>query len=211
MKKTNLTIAITLICILTAPAQAIPLQQEVNDVVSHLVGVMDTSKQASVNPKRVTVRMTTCIVKVIDQPEAIFLYQEQSLAQSLNQPYRQRFLEIKAIPNQPKVESKSFKANHPEAFIGFCDKPENERLLKLNDFYEAGCSVFLKPFLSSIYIGETQAGGCLANVRGAVKITNTVILHSTGMDTWDRGFDAQGNQVWGAKEDSYEYRWINKE
>jgi hypothetical protein len=28
------------------------------------------------------------------------------------------------------------------------------------------------------------------------------------MDTWDRGFDANGNQVWGADGESYQYRWV---
>ena len=26
------------------------------------------------------------------------------------------------------------------------------------------------------------------------------------METWDRGFDAEGNQIWGAQEDGYFYR-----
>ena len=28
------------------------------------------------------------------------------------------------------------------------------------------------------------------------------------METWDRGFDADGKQVWGAREDSYQFRDI---
>jgi hypothetical protein len=63
----------------------------------------------------------------------------------------------------------------------------------------------------TIYVGETQPGGCPANVRGAVKITNTIILNSAGMETWDRGFDANGKQVWGAQDESYQYRWLQKD
>jgi hypothetical protein len=30
------------------------------------------------------------------------------------------------------------------------------------------------------------------------------------MDTQDRGFDAAGNLVWGAKEQPYQFRWVEK-
>jgi hypothetical protein len=50
------------------PVQAVPdsvsVEQQVKDVVSHLVGVMDTSAQAVANPGAPNVRMTTCQVKV---------------------------------------------------------------------------------------------------------------------------------------------------
>ena len=90
--------------------------------------------------------------------------------------------------------------------IGLCDLPESQRKLELTEVGESVCSVFLRR-LVTIYLGETQPGGCPAKVKGAVKITNTIVLYSSGMDTWDRGFDAEGNQVWGAVEDSYQFRW----
>jgi len=56
-------------------------------------------------------------------------------------------------------------------------------------------------------MGETSAGGCPSDYKGAVRITNQV-LHEAGMNTWDRGFDATGNQVWGAKDKPYQF-WID--
>lgn len=188
-------------------AQTLPSNYHVQGVVSHLVGTMDTSAQAAANPKKSSVRMTTCQVTVTDEPKSVYLYQEQALTQSLNQPYRQRVLNIRPATEPDTVESKSYKINQPEAFIGFCNRPEAQRQLKLSDLTEAGCSVFLKPIPDG-YQGETPPQGCPANVRGAVKITNTVILNTLGMETWDRGFDANGQQVWGAQDQSYQYRWL---
>lgn len=188
-------------------AQAIPVEYHVQSVVSHLVGIMDTSAQAAANPKKSSVRMTTCTVTVIDKPKEVYLYQEQALNQSLDKPYRQRILNIKPATEPDTIESKSYKIKQSETLIGFCQKPENTRQLKLSDLTEADCSVFLKPIPDG-YQGETPAQGCPANVRGAVKITNTVILNSSGMETWDRGFDANGQQVWGAQDQSYQYRWL---
>jgi hypothetical protein len=57
--------------------QSVPMQQQVGEVVSHLVGVMDTSAQAQANPKAPNVRMTTCKVSVENtkkSPKVVFLY-----------------------------------------------------------------------------------------------------------------------------------------
>lgn len=208
MKTYHLSTGIILTCLLSiSSAQAVPIEEQVQSVVSHLVGVMDTSTQAANNPKKSNVRMTTCKITITQAPNSVYLYQEQALTQKLDKPYRQRILQIKPSSDNNTIESKSYKPQHPETLIGLCNKPETERILNLTDIGESVCSVFLKPSQEG-YTGETPPQGCPANVRGAVRITNTIILRSDGMDTWDRGYDAQGNQVWGADGESYQYRWV---
>ncbi len=198
-----------------AVPQSVPIAQEVRDVVSHLVGVMDTSVQAAANPKAPNVRMTTCKVTVenadasLNTRPSVFLYQEQALSQRLSEPYRQRFLRIAPSTDGQRVESRAFRPPTPERLIGLCDRPEAKRVVRQSDLGEQACSVFLKPSGEN-YLGETQASGCPTNYRGAVRITNTIVLHRTGMDTQDRGFDAAGNLVWGAKEEPYQFRWVDK-
>ncbi|HAC64338.1 MAG TPA: chorismate mutase [Cyanothece sp. UBA12306] len=188
-------------------AQAVPVQTHVERVVSHLVGVMDTTKQADNNPKAPSVRMTTCRVQMVEVPEMVYLYQEQALTKNLDHPYRQRILQIKPSEDGQTVISESFKVINAEQLIGLCNQPETSRKLTLETLDKSVCSVFLKP-KDNGYIGNTPPEGCPANVRGALTITNTILLHETGMDTWDRGLDENGNQVWGARKDSYQYRWV---
>ena len=199
-----LTTAIASFVPITTKAQT--TSNHLQAVVSHLVGVMDTSAQAAVNPQRVSVRMRTCQVRVAQEPNAIYLYQEQALSKRLDRPYRQRILKL-STTEDGQTESSSYKLQEASRWIGLCQQTQEARQLQSADLAEAVCSVFLKPVIS-IYVGQTQPGGCPANVRGAVKITNTVILHSQGMDTWDRGFDAEGKQVWGAGNEGYQYRWV---
>jgi len=193
--------------------QTSSITQQVDEVVSHLVGVMDTSAQATANPKAPQVRMTTCKVRVqTTEPstsrfQPVFLYQEQALQQRLSQPYRQRFLRIAPSADGQKVESAGFKPSTPQNWVGLCNQPEAKRVVPLNDIGKTECSVFLRRD-GNQYIGETQASGCPTNYKGAVRITNRIILHQTGMDTLDRGFDAAGNLVWGAKEEPYQFRWV---
>lgn len=187
-----------------------PLEQQVEAVVIRLLGVMDTSAQAAANPKAPAVRMTTCQVNV-QQPDTAsgtqmqFLYQEQASMQRLSKPYRQRFLAISAHPYSQSVESRAYRPENLSAWIGLCDKPIGDRTLHLSNLGKPICSVFLKRS-GSTYVGSTPVDGCPANFRGAARITNRVVLHEDGMETWDRGFDAAGKQVWGAESESYQFR-----
>ncbi|HEY9860812.1 MAG TPA: chromophore lyase CpcT/CpeT [Candidatus Obscuribacterales bacterium] len=196
----------------TAPDVNLPVEHQAAEVVSHLVGVMDTSAQAVTNSKSANVRMTTCKIQVQDALErdrhVTFLYQEQALSQKLDQPYRQRFLRIAPSSEKQSVRSLSFRPAQAETWIGLCKQPEARRVVTLQDLGTPVCSVWLQKS-GTTYVGLTPAEGCPANVRGAVRITNRIVLHSTGMDTWDRGFDAAGKQVWGADSDSYQFRWVN--
>ncbi len=94
VKNKSLYLAFAVFLIAANPAQAVPVEQQMQDVVSHLVGVMDTSAQAAANPKAPNVRMTTCKIKVentdINTRPSVFLYQEQAMSEKLNLPYRQR-------------------------------------------------------------------------------------------------------------------------
>lgn len=196
-----------------SPAYSLPgsPSASVERVVAHLVGVMDTSAQAAANSDKTNVRMTTCRVRTRGDinSSSVYLYQEQALNNSLDRPYRQRFLEITLGDRQDVVVSHTYKLDRAELWNGFCDRPLAERVIDGDRLGKPSCSVFLQP-LVSVYIGRTQPGGCPTNFRGAVTITNRIILHDRGMDTWDRGFDAEGQQVWGAEATGYQYRWFDK-
>lgn len=184
--------------------------QQVAEVTKLLVGTMDTTAQARANPQAPSVRMTTCQIQVVgavDRPQAVFLYQEQALTDQLTQPYRQRFLEIAAVQMESalRVRSLTFRPPHPDQWIGLCAQPPAQRVVQVNELGQPVCSVLLRPQAGG-YWGETPAEGCPTSVRGAVRITNQVELFPAGMNTWDRGFDRQGQQVWGAESEAYQFR-----
>lgn len=187
------------------------IESQVKEVASYLVGVMDTSAQARAILNAPNVRMTTCKVRLADSEEnsqSIYLYQEQAMSANLAAPYRQRFLRLGPSADGQKVESASFEPLDSQPWVGFCQKPEAERRLQLSDIEPKNCSVFLVPIQNG-YLGNTQAEGCPTNYKGAVKITNTINLNVGGMNTLDRGFDAQGNLIWGAKGLPYQFRKLS--
>ncbi|MEM9091780.1 MAG: chromophore lyase CpcT/CpeT [Cyanobacteria bacterium P01_F01_bin.53] len=202
-----------------------PSELSVEAVAAHLEGVMDTTAQADNNPDFVGVQMTTCRITVMPSitddstepgsrgdvaagaaasSDSIYLYQEQALSENVAEPYRQRFLHILPGDNH-RIDSRTFKPDDPEQYVDLCD--QSAPVAAATDLGEHVCTVSLRASAIGGFVGSTPAEGCPASLRGAVRITNVVVLHAAGMDTWDRGFDADGNQLWGAKEIPYQYRW----
>ena len=189
-----------------APALAHPLPMTaVQEVANHLTGIMETTAQAEANANFIAVRMTTCPVVVPSpDPNTVYLYQEQALVDNLAAPYRQRFLQIALSDDGKRVESRTFRPPQTETLTGLCDEVVL-RVVYATDLGEPVCTVALRP--SSLgYVGSTPPAGCPVSLRGATYLTNVIVLHENGMDTWDRGFDDDGIQVWGAQAEPYRYR-----
>ncbi|MGK7935851.1 MAG: CpcT/CpeT family chromophore lyase [Xenococcaceae cyanobacterium] len=160
---------------LPTPVLAMPQSSHVRAVVNHLLGTMDTAIQAATEDKA-DVQMTTCRVKNDNSPSFVYLYQEQSLRESLDSPYRQRFLQIKAGAEKDTVISQSYKPIEPKKWIGLCDRPETERVVNSRDMSQPICSVLLKPQIG-IYVGKTPPEGCpLRSCTSSDKNQNQVHL-----------------------------------
>jgi len=195
----------------TRKSWASPVINHRDSVVEHLVGAMTASIQQA-ESKPIQVRMTTCLVNVVGNSSSAFLYQEQGFIGNLDQPYRQRFLEITTANRQKQtnlenlVFSHSYKPKNLDSWINFCQGDRQKKRLKPADLGQLVCSIRLKPLLS-VYVGQTPPGGCPTTARGAAIITNAIVLHEQGMETWDRGFDAEGKQLWGARQKPYQFFW----
>lgn len=199
----------------TLQSSATPIINHRDSVVKHLVGKMTASvKQAE--SEEIQVRMTTCLVNVTGNKNSIYLYQEQGFIGNLDQPYRQRFLEITATnvqqkqPHQNLVFSHSYKPQYLEQWINFCQSDRATKKISPTAIGELVCTIRLKPLLS-VYVGQTPSGGCPTTARGAATITNSIVLHEQGMETWDRGFDTEGKQLWGARQKPYQFFWDKPE
>jgi CpeT protein len=66
----------------------------------------------------------------------------------------------------------------------------------------AGCTVYLK-WDDGKFIGATKEKECKSTLRGATYATSEVTATPEGLRTWDRGYDADDKQVWGAVKGPY--------
>ncbi|MBF2003232.1 MAG: chromophore lyase CpcT/CpeT [Synechococcales cyanobacterium M58_A2018_015] len=190
----------------------LPIEQQVTEVVRRLEGtlILLPAGATTASESQPTVQMTSCIVHMqpataFSVPGAVFLYQEQSAD---NQPYRQRFLRIAPTSDGNAVESLSFRPHHPESWVGLCQQPAMARVVAASDVEDSHCRVVLRQIAEN-YVGGTPPEGCPSRYRGAVRVTNHIILSPTGMTTFDQGFDTEGNLVWGSQGEPYQFRRID--
>ncbi|CAL9118172.1 unnamed protein product [Musa textilis] len=58
-----------------------------------------------------------------------------------------------------------------------------------------------------LYEGSTPPGGFPNTWNGALYSTSELTVHrNSEIHTWDRGYDDEGNQVWGPKAGPYEFK-----
>jgi CpeT protein len=170
----------------------------------YLQGHFDSADQAATNGAYYAIELRMCEV---DAPElgAMAIYVEQALAG--DEPYRQRIYVIED-GDQPDVEARSvmYELTYPVPWTGFCDGESTSTGVVTSDYVSplVGCDVTVA------WDGETFSGGtfedaCLNDWGGATYATSEVTLSAARLDSWDQGWDADGNYVWGATAGPYQF------
>lgn len=134
--------------------------------------------------------------------DGAWLYVEQAAASSKEKPYRQRVYRLREL-NDSTYTSEIFTIRNGEQHFGAYK--DHGMLAALSpdsvDLME-GCLITLHR-KGSVYMGGTAGRDCRNNRSGAAYATSEVTVRSDRMVSWDRGYDAAGNQVWGAEKGGY--------
>lgn len=141
-----------------------------------------------------------------DRTDGPWLYVEQAMADAQDKPYRQRIYRLASAPGD-RVESIIFELpGNPLQWAGAWREPARLNALDPG-ILEArtGCTVSLAMDGASALRGATNGTDCGSGLRGAAYATSEVTLTATELNTWDRGFDAEGRQVWGAVKGPYRF------
>ncbi|MDC3395315.1 chromophore lyase CpcT/CpeT [Flavobacteriales bacterium] len=139
-----------------------------------------------------------------------FLYVEQALSSMQNKPYRQRIYELKRCSDSTFC-SYVYKIPNNSLWIGKWENADNFNTLNFEDLDPlTGCEVILKRHTDEHYAGETGEKTCQSVFRGASYANSEVSVFPGKITSWDRGFDAEGNHVWGAVKRGYIFKKINQ-
>lgn len=138
-----------------------------------------------------------------------WLYVEQAMATTLDKPYRQRVYRIVA----GEAEDEGVVISHvytlpgdPLHFAGAHANPALLNWLKPENLIEReGCAIYLRQEAADRYVGSTRGKDCSSDLRGARYTTSRVVLWRGLLSSWDRGFDQEDTQVWGAVTGPYEF------
>ncbi len=139
-----------------------------------------------------------------ERADGPWLYVEQASATSLSRPYRQRIYRL--VDVEAGVRSDAFTLpGEPLDLAGAWEDPERFAHLIPNDLQErSGCSIHLTR-RGNQFVGGTRGQGCSSHLAGASFATSEVSIRRSVLEFWDRGFDENGEQVWGATHGAYEF------
>ena len=138
-----------------------------------------------------------------------FIYVEQSVSSMQEKPYRQRIYEIKRSSDST-FTSVIYKLPNDSLFVGAWRDTSLFRDLKISELTRLdGCEVILKNVGEKHYLGSTNKKSCPSVLYGASYATSEVEILNDKIISWDRGFDINDDQIWGATNGGYIFNKIN--
>jgi CpeT protein len=132
-----------------------------------------------------------------------FLYVEQALNDTQVKPYRQRIYEVTQV-NDSMYKSAIYTLQADSLWIGKWKTPTAFDSISIKDIsLKDGCEVLLKRKEPNYYSGKTGDDSCESSLRGASFARSEVEIMEDKIISWDRGFDSNGDHVWGAEKGGY--------
>lgn len=139
-----------------------------------------------------------------NRKDGYWFYVEQAVAKFIDKPYRQRVYHLTEKENNV-FESAVFTMNEPLRFTHHADMVEKQ-LTPDSLISRDGCAVILKKKDNDTFEGATDAKKCPSDRSGAAYATSEVTITKNGLHSWDRGYDSNDKQVWGAEKGGYDFR-----
>lgn len=126
-------------------------------------------------------------------------------------PYRQRMIRLH-LAEDGSIVARGHQLRDPERYVGAWS--DTARLSDIDTgALEAmpGCDVTIVRTGPQRFEGQTTGAKCDNAYRGARYAVSQSVLTDHYMTNWDRGFDANGNQVWGPTSGGYRFGRIGDE
>jgi hypothetical protein len=125
-----------------------------------------------------------------------WLYVEQAEVSALDQPYRQRVYHLVDVPGGVRSDVYTITGDLSGLVRAWEDTARLEELSLDRLEPLEGCSIHLV-LAGGEWRGGTIGQACTSSLDGAEHTTSQVALERSRITSWDRGWDAEGDQVWG--------------
>lgn len=169
---------------------------------AYLTGRFSSEQQANTNPAYFPISLAVCDAEVPELGERVLYVEQAFVGES---PYRQRVYVVEdgETPSETAV-SYVYAFTDPSRFVGFCDTGSNLGVTEGDVTLREGCEVQVTYDADTeTFTGGTEGTDCESSLNGAAYATSAVTLSANQMESWDQGFDAAGDQVWGATAGPY--------
>lgn len=183
--------------------------KDVEQLASWLEGQFSSQAQAATDPSYFDIRLHMGRIWT-ERTDGPWLYVEQARADMLDTPYRQRVYRVSRRDDGALLSAVYTLPEPVTRFAGALSRPDGQQVFKELAPEQLkpldGCTVVLRfDPARGAYIGGTEGEGCASTREGAKYTTSQIVLTREQLDSWDRGFDAQGQQVWGAVGGGYQF------
>jgi len=213
MKRFSKLIFLVIIILATCEArsQQVPLikQPDINALAALMQGSFSSEEQSLNDSDYYDIRLH---MKRIwnDRTDGIWLYVEQAVAQMEEKPYRQRVYRVDQLKDGSFI-SEVYEMEDPLRFAGVWKSDNPLTQLSPDSLKKkVGCTVYLSLADDGSFTGGTRGADCPSELRGASYATSEVRIDTEGLKTWDRGYDKDGKQVWGAEKGGYIFKRIGE-
>ena len=188
-----------------SPAEEVPSTLTLDRLEAFLTGRFDSSLQSVEQPQYYPIQLLTCAVEAPELGGRV-LYVEQASMDSLNAPYRQRLYVLEADEDMETATTTVYSMVEPGDWIGLCDEADVVTIDAAEVEVREGCGVqLLWDGDTGSFEGGTVGEACSSTLGGASYATSEVWMAQDYLYSWDRGFDANGFQAWGATDGPYEF------
>jgi len=206
MGKVLITAGITAIFVL-AIFSCKPQANDMDLLLSYMTGSFSSQEQAQADANFKDIRLE--IVQIWkDRMDGFWLYVEQSAADKVDQPYRQRVYHVTQLSDST-FKSAVYAIDNPMRFAGSWKQENPLSGLTPDSLSErGGCAVILTKQTGDVFVGVTESLTCDSELHGATFATSVVLITKDQMYSWDRGFDITGNQVWGSTAGGYVFKKV---
>ncbi|HEX2618315.1 MAG TPA: chromophore lyase CpcT/CpeT [Flavobacteriales bacterium] len=168
-----------------------------------MIGSFSSADQAKRDSNYANVEVEVVRIWAKD-PKAVWLYLEEAEAADKGHPYRQQILRLTQVDDSV-FQSTQYELDSMQLYVNaYKDparfdkhKPEDARTIK-------GCVMTLL-WNRGTFGGSTNGDNCMNRKSGAAYTTTEILIGLDSMLSWERGFDARGNQIWGSDLGGYEF------
>jgi hypothetical protein len=194
-------------CATTAPQSTTPSSKPApagaaDAVVRLMTGRFDSADQARSSPGFSGFLVTACPADVPPLGPRV-LYVEQAPLENLEAPVRQRVYVLDpGEPLESAAVARVFELAVPGSSVGACGFAVRPRFTRDELVERVGCAMVLRSD-GPVWRGATSGRGCPTTLQGATYVTTEVVVDALGYRSWDRGFDPNGVQKWGAESGPY--------
>lgn len=176
-------------------------EKDLINLYNQMIGFYSSEEQSFADSSYFHIKLK--MVPMWASRDGYWLYVEQAMNGKEDQPYRQRVYQLQ-IFDDTTIVSKIYTLKDEKKYVGEWKYEHPLESLTIDDLEERdGCAVYLHKASKNEYFGGTLINTCASSLKGAAYATSIVSIFPDMMISWDRGFNTQHEQVWGAEKGGY--------